>query len=256
MRDRLRAFLIHLLLSVLILSVTLALVALVWYPAPLFRVDGGREVIQLIAFVDVFLGPALTFVVYRRGKKSLKFDLGVIAAFQLAALAYGAATMYQQRPVFVAFAQEMFYTVTAEQVEELAPKKLKELAPLMPRASNWVYVAPPQEQAGLQELFSGKLVPMLRSDLYQPLDEGNLRLAMARSVDMRRLLANPERSGAERDRLALERFLAEKQAKLDDLAFLPFVARYEQLFVVYRKADAALVGFLDIAPDLFVRKLQ
>ena len=256
MKYRLQAFLIHALLSVLVLSAVLALVALVWYPAPLFWADGGREVIVLIALVDVIMGPALTFSVYRKGKKSLKFDLGVIAAMQLTALAYGAMVMYQQRPVFVAFALDKFYTVTAEQVETQAPKKLKDLTALMPHASNWVYVGMPRERNALSQLFQGQgqgkeVVLSLRSDLYQPLDAANLRSAMTRAVDVRALLKDEARQTRESDRLVLERFLAEQRIAESDVAFLPFVARYRQIFVAYRKSDAKLIGFLEIQPELF-----
>lgn len=256
MKDRLQAFLVHALLSALLLSAALALVALVWYPAPLFWADGGREVIVLIALVDVIMGPALTFAVYRKGKKSLKFDLGVIAALQLAALAYGSMVMYQQRPVFVAFTMDRFYTVTAEQVETMAPKKLKDLTALMPRASNWVYVGMPQDRNALRQLFlgqgeGGEVVLSLRSDLYQPLDEANLRRAMSKAVDIRAMLKNEARKTRENDRLVLGSFLAEQRITESDVAFLPFVARYRQMFVAYRKSDAKLIGFLEIKPDLF-----
>lgn len=261
MKDRLRAFLIHALLSILALSIALALVALVWYPAPLFWADGGREVIVLIALIDVIIGPALTFVVYQKGKKSLKFDLSVIAALQLAALAYGAMTMYQQRPVFVAFALDMFYTVTAEQVETKSPKKLDELAALMPKASNWVYVAYPQDKTALQQLFLGQgnrsdLALSLRTDLYQPLDEGNLRRAMSRAVNIRAMLKGGGRESAERDRLMLENFLTEHRIAESDVAFLPFIARYRQMFAAYRKSDATLIGFLEVQPDLIIGKVE
>lgn len=260
MKDRLQAFLIHLSLSALVLSVAFALVALVWYPAPLFWADGGREVIILMAFIDVVLGPSLTFVVYRKGKKSLKFDLSVIAVCQLAALAYGTMVMYQQRPVFVAFALDRFYTVTAEQIETQAPKKLKELTALMPHGSNWVYVGMPQDREALRQLFigqgQGEPVLSVRTDLYQPLDGNNLRNALGKAVDIRAMLKDEARTTKESDRLALENFLAEKRIAESEVAFLPFVARYRQMFVAYRKTDAQPIGFLEIQPDLLGGKLE
>lgn len=255
MKDRVHAFLIHALLSALLLCVTFALIALVWYPAPLFLADGGREVIMLISLVDLVAGPALTFAVYRKGKKSLPFDLSVIAVIQLAALAYGTLTMYQQRPVFVAFTLDRFYTVTAEQVETQAPRKLKDLTALMPQASNWVYVEMPQDKNALREFFLGQgegenTVLSLRSDFYQPLNEARLRKAMNKSVDIRILIKDGERKTGERDRLALEDFIAKHRIAENDIAFLPLVARYRQMFAAYRKSDASLIGFLEIQPDL------
>ena len=47
--------------------------------------------ILLMIGVDVVIGPLLTLIVFDPKKKHLKFDLVVIAALQLAALAYGSA---------------------------------------------------------------------------------------------------------------------------------------------------------------------
>lgn len=255
MKYRLQAFLIHILLSALVLSTTLALVAFVWYPAPLFWADGGREVIQLIAFVDVVLGPLLTLIVYRKGKKSLKFDLSVIASIQLLALGYGVVTMYQQRPVFVAFAVDKFYTVTAAQVEADSPKKLAELKALMPHASNWVYVEVPRERSALEKLFvgqsKGELVLSLRTDLYQPLDKDNLAKVLARRVDVLKMIKgdNKRKSKAE-DIIALESFLKQHGVTAEEVAFIPFIARYQLMYAAYRLADASLIGYLEVRPDL------
>lgn len=260
MKYRIQAFLIHMALSILVLSVALALVAFVWYPAPLFWADGGREVIQLIAFVDVVLGPLLTLIVFQKGKKSLKFDLSVIAAIQLFALAYGVMTMYQQRPVFVAFAVDKFYTVAAAQVEADSPRKLKELAALMPHASNWVFVGMPEEKSALQKLFvgqsKGELVLSLRTDLYQPLDRDSLSKVLARRVDVVKMIDHQERNTREADKAALAAFLKEHKVKAEEVAFIPFVARYQLMFVAYRLADAGLIGYLEVQPELFSVEMQ
>lgn len=254
MKYRLQAFLIHILLSVLVLATTLALVAFVWYPAPLFWADGGREVIQLIAFVDVVLGPLLTLIVYRKGKKSLKFDLSVIASIQVLALGYGVVTMYQQRPVFVAFAVDKFYTVTAAQVEADSPKKLAELKALMPHASNWVYVDVPRERSALEKLFvgqsKGELVLSLRTDLYQPLDRANMSKVLARRVDVLKTIEASKRYSKSEDKAALAAFLKQHGVSADEVAFIPFVARYQLMFAAYRLADASLIGYLEVRPDL------
>lgn len=255
MKYRVQAFLVHLLLSAVVLSAILAGVALVWYPSPLFWADGGREVIQLIAFVDVVLGPSLTFVVYRKGKKSLKADLAVIVAIQIAALAYGVLTMYQQRPVFIAFVQDKFFTVTAAQIEEKGIRKLAELGAITPRATNWVYVALPEEPAALQQLLvgagQGETLLLLRSDLYRPLDAVLLRKVFWYRVDVERMLEQRLDGDRIQERDALAAFLAKHTVKAEEVAFIPFVARYKQMFVAYRLADGTLLGYLDVRPELF-----
>ena len=56
--------------------------------------------------------------VFNPAKKSLRFDLSVIAALQVAALIYGLAVMAQARPVFVVFAGDRFTIVAANQIAE------------------------------------------------------------------------------------------------------------------------------------------
>ena len=76
----------HFALSVLIGAILLALFWFVWYPAPMLLAIGGHEIFLLILGIDVVLGPLLTLIVFRSGKKSLKFDLAVIALMQVAAM--------------------------------------------------------------------------------------------------------------------------------------------------------------------------
>ena len=76
---RIKAFLIHLGISLVILFVLLYLLVFVWYPPPLFAADGGMQGLKIILGVDLVLGPLLTLMVYNpaKGWKRLKFDLWV-----------------------------------------------------------------------------------------------------------------------------------------------------------------------------------
>ena len=48
--------------------------------------------------VAVVIGSLITLVIFDLKKKALKFDLSVIAALQLAALAYGCHVRFESRP--------------------------------------------------------------------------------------------------------------------------------------------------------------
>jgi hypothetical protein len=116
LRDRLRAGLLHLALSALIATSIFALVRAVWFPGVLFEGAGGRDLFFLIAGVDITLGPLLTTLVFDRRKKALKLDLAVIGFLQLAALGYGVSVLAEARPAFVAFVQDRFELVRANDV--------------------------------------------------------------------------------------------------------------------------------------------
>ena len=85
---RLNAFLIHFSISLVIFFILLYFILVQWYPQPLFSTDGGWRVIRIIAVVHLMLGPLLTLIVFKPGKKGLKFDLSMIALVQVLAFSW------------------------------------------------------------------------------------------------------------------------------------------------------------------------
>jgi hypothetical protein len=100
----------HLAISAIIGLAVLSAMILIWYPPPFFRASGGNDLVLLMVAVDVTLGPLLTLVVFNPGKGlgKLRFDLFVIGACQVAALAYGAHVMFAARPAYLVFAVDRF----------------------------------------------------------------------------------------------------------------------------------------------------
>lgn len=111
MPARIKAFLIHFILSLVIALASLLWVFIVWYPAPLHMALGVTYIFTLLVVVDMILGPALTLVVYRKSKKNLALDLLVIAFIQLSALSYGFWTMAEGRPAWLVFNVDRFDVV-------------------------------------------------------------------------------------------------------------------------------------------------
>jgi len=109
-----KAALIHLAMSIAIFLVFLATAMLVWYPDFYFFASDTQLAIWTMTFVDVGLGPLLTFIVYKKGKKTLKFDLSVIVIMQVIALTWGAWVLHNQRPVLTVFHDGMFYCLNNE----------------------------------------------------------------------------------------------------------------------------------------------
>ncbi|MEN9544162.1 MAG: fimbrial assembly protein [Pseudomonadota bacterium] len=119
-RRRLRAALVHLLLSVLVAASASALVFGVWYPKPFGEISGGRELFTLLISVDIVIGPLLTFAVFNRRKPrhELVRDLSVIAALQIAALGYGLYTTAQARPAVLAMEGQRLVAVRPIDLED------------------------------------------------------------------------------------------------------------------------------------------
>ncbi len=111
---------IHFSISLMIGIFALCMLYFVYYPQPYFEPAGAGKLVLILLSVDVVLGPLLTLVVFKSGKKSLKSDLSVIAAVQMAALLYGLHIMWAARPVFVVASVDRFELVYAGNITDKA----------------------------------------------------------------------------------------------------------------------------------------
>lgn len=125
MRNKVNAFLIHLAISGAIAALSMVVVFYVWYPAPLHTAVGVTKIFLVLLAVDITIGPVITFIVYKKDKKSLQFDLTVIALFQLAALCYGMNTVFAGRPTFVVFNVDRFSVSRAHEIDPASAEKAK-----------------------------------------------------------------------------------------------------------------------------------
>ena len=116
MANRSKFFLSHLAISLLIALLVIGLVFFVWYPSPLATAVGVTQVFLMMLAIDVIVGPFLGLLVYKQGKKSLKFDLSVIIGIQIAALCYGLFSIEQGRPVWVVYNVDSFELVRKNEI--------------------------------------------------------------------------------------------------------------------------------------------
>ena len=119
---RLEAAGTHVLISICIVFTLLTTMYFLWYPSEYFVLMGGKKLITVLACVDIFLGPLLTFCIFKAGKKGLKFDLLCIAFVQFIALSYGVYVMFEARPIFTAFHKNQFQIGS---VVDIAPNELE-----------------------------------------------------------------------------------------------------------------------------------
>lgn len=122
-KNRLKFFVSHLTLSVVVIGIFLAVVLLLWYPSPLAWAMGVLPILGMLALIDVFVGPIFGFLVYKTGKKTLKMDLTVIVLIQIVAFAFGAYSIAQSRPAWIVHHGNTFSVVrrvdaTHEQFDE------------------------------------------------------------------------------------------------------------------------------------------
>ena len=235
---------IHLLISAAVAAIAAIFVFWLWYPGPFRALAGGRDLFLLVTFVDVILGPCLTFAVFNaaKGIRHLRRDLAIIGLIQMAALVYGLHTVYIVRPVAMVFEVDRLRLVTASDVtdEELAkgPPEYRRL----PTTGPWLLGArkPKRGSESNEALFTSLsgLDIGYRPLFWQPYAASKAS-ALAKSRPIEALLAKyPQRAADIRQRLAA--FGADEASA----RFLPMQARGDWSAVLDRTGE--VLGYLPV----------
>jgi hypothetical protein len=221
---RFQAAAIHLGISVIIAALIGCLIYFVWYPHPYFQVAGGSTLMLLIMGVDIVIGPLLTFVVYKAGKKGLGFDLACIAVLQTAAFFYGLSVIALARPVFIVAALDRFVPVYANDLEDadLARATQPEFSTLSWTGPRLVGAMLPTDIKEKNDLtFSGIAGKDLEKfpRYYVPYaDVADAMLAKAKPLSE---LATKSPT----NKTTIDRYLARSQSSIDQLVYLPLLGR-------------------------------
>jgi hypothetical protein len=163
-RFRLRALGTHLAASAVVLGVILGVLYFGWYQWPGWFLADASKVIVIMAAVDVVVGPLLTFVIASAAKprRVLARDVSVIVAVQLAALSYGAVQLWNGRPLYYAFSENVLQTIQAYDIpaEQAAVGRENNsaLAPHWYSTTRWIWAplpADPKERDKIVEAAKG-----------------------------------------------------------------------------------------------------
>lgn len=244
LKEKLKAFLIHLGISATVVGCFLIFVLTVWYPSPLFGISGLGDIILILVSVDLVLGPLLTLVVFKPLKSTLKFDLSVIAAIQLGALSYGMFTIYSAHPLYVTYAIDRFTPVCAN---EVFPEHAKYAGLRKSRLEGptLVYMQKPTDPAELSritmEVFAGKPDIDARTEYYKPMD------AIKQGIFSHSI--TPESlQNTHTNKQKLEVFLAKYGKTAADYAFLALSGKEKDVIWAWNRKTGKPVDILDIDP--------
>jgi len=244
---RLRAFLVHLLMSAFVALAVFLAIYFLWYPHVLFQGAGGRDLFVLIACVDVTVGPLITLVIYKPGKWGLKFDLWFIAVVQLAALVYGVSVMFDARPVYIAFVVDRFAIVRANgfpdgALEKGHAKGYDALSWTGPRLVGTRLPKDPDEQFKVMISGMGGVDLEYYPQFYVPYDEvrADVRKAALPLDKLRRY--NPGRDAQ------IEADIASTHRKESELGFLPMRSGKTDLTVFVDRDTGDVLKIVSLVP--------
>ncbi len=243
--SRWRAAGIHVAISVVIGLAVLALLFGVWYPPPYFRAAGADELVLLLVGVDLTLGPLLTLIVFRSGKRGLTFDLAVIGLVQAGALVYGLSVVLASRPVFLVATVDHFSLVSAGDLaaDDLAEGKKPEFRSLSWTGPRLVGIARPTDaHERSQLLFSGlngKDIDRLPKYYVDYEDDAANVLEYAQPLDT--LLPNDAAAQA-----LVQRWLHQHGRESAGIVWLPITARRHDLTMLMDRSSGTPLGAIAV----------
>ena len=244
--SRKQAFLTHLAASSMIFLVLSYLIIFHWYPEFYFALDGGQRAIATIFFVDVVLGPGLTLLVFKPGKKSLKFDMSVILSIQMAALIWGIHNVYTERPATTVFYQGKFTCISQPDAGEI---DLAAIAQGPSGKQNLSLLQRPDTIDGLleftKEAFAAKSSAVYYyGEKYVPLDEQVLPRLDKYRLD---LSALKEESADYADAVNTDPTF---QSDSERYQLIPLSCRYGKVVAVYDREQLNIAHTLDVPTRL------
>jgi len=200
MRFRLKAFGLHLTGSACALTLILGGLYLGWYRWPGWYLTGVLHVLIIVGIVDLALGPTLTLIIAnpRKPRHELARDIGIIVTVQIAALIYGAATLWHGRPIYYTFSADRLEMVQASDVEgseiALARRQNPTLAPHWYCRPRWVWAPLPDNPEEAAKIVNSTIFGSGRDVIdmpryFKPWDQGlpKLRDQLARLDDIKYL---------------------------------------------------------------------
>lgn len=249
-KHKLKASLIHLVLSAILIALVTGSMLFFLFPTLFIGITDFKEIALLIISVDLILGPLLTFVVFQPKKKTLTFDLSIIAAIQLSALIYGVYALYQIHPVYITFNVDRFTLVTAKDAEP-EKAKFKEYNVSKLDTAKLAFVKMPVDIEKRNEIAmtaafgGGDLESWI--EYYEPYKD-NINHILARSLDPKIIFSQDNAKNK------LTAFQKKFSNPLDTYAFLPLNSNTKNMVIVLDRESAEAVTTLDIDPWIISKK--
>ena len=238
----------HLLFSMLVAVVVALWVFGVWYPAPFRDLSGGLHLFGILIAVDLVLGPLATTVVSKPGKslREWRMDVALIVLLQFAALGYGVWTMYQARPVYLAFEIDRLRVVNAVDVAQerlpMAPANFQKLPMTGPGLVAVRPFANPAESAEATMAALQGIELGFRPDFWMPYDQARTDILKAAKPLSELISRKPESEPL------LSKALHDNGSAAQGMLYLPLHGRDAFWTVLISPVDASPVAYVALDP--------
>lgn len=244
--SRLRLFQIRFVASASLLLLVFMVTRLLWYPDAYFDIFGVSRQLWILVGVVIVVGPVLSAVIYKPGKKSLVMDLGILAAVELAVLVAALMLIFEGRPYFVVFAVDRFEAVAQGEVSgpDVLPALIEEQKD---RKLKLVFAPLPEDPDKLTQLIKETVLEGMadidrRPEFWRPYAEG-ISTIKAAALPLEALLGSDEPRSA-----AVSKWLADSGGSAQEYIYLPLRGKAGDAMIVLDADTAVPVATLSIDP--------
>ncbi len=238
--NRYSASAVHFMISLAVFSLFVFVLLKYWFPEPYFSTNGGWQGLQIVAAIDLILGPMLTLIIFNinKSRKELMLDFSLIAIIQISALCWGISTLYTQRPLAITFWEDKFYSISAEHFPayDIEFDVLKQFGDSYPV---YIYIQEPTTSEGKQTYLRKtweSIPPNLQPELYTPLSE-HYQDIFEHSIDISHAInKNPEL------KQEITTLLAKTNTKLEQNYYIPLKTGFTEILLIFDK-DNKRIGY-------------
>ena len=245
--SRKKAFLLHLAVSACVFLVISYLIAFHWFPDFYFFLDGGIRAIATVFFVDVVLGPGLTLLVFKPGKKGLKFDMTVILLLQISALSWGVSSVYSDRSGTTVFYHGKFSCIAHDDTNNI---NMDVITAGLSGKQRLSFLQRPDTIDGFLEFTmeafsSGSSAIYFYAGKIVPLDERVVRRLPNYKLNLSELALESEVSAR-----MVESYVEQHEESMEYLHLMPLSCRYGSAIAVFDTRELKITGLIDVKTKL------
>ena len=217
--SRIRFFRIRLAISAAVLLPVYAVVRTLWFPGAYYDISGAPRQFWILAAVVLVVGPVLTTLVWRPGKKGMLFDIVALAGLEVVIVVVAATLLYLRQPYYTVFATDRFEAVPRDEVFDFvqAREQFGSRAGHEPRL---VFASLPDDPERMSQLIDETLMLGMpdidrRPEFWAPYTSGVISV-----MDAAQPLADLAGSGEQAAR-TINSWLSAGNRSADAFAFLP-----------------------------------
>ena len=224
----------------------------VWFPHSFSKLGGFSETALMLIFVDLVLGPLLVLIVYKEGKKLLRFDINVLLGIQLFAFVFGAYSLYLKHPAYAVFSGDRF---TLTNVSNVYPQQpwLQQFKTNFFSSPQFVVTKLPEDHKERNALMFSVLLggaPDIdkRPEYFEPFMP-NIDAIFSKSIPINQLFQNSK------TKEKLTQFYKQHGGKPSDYAYFPLRGNNKKDMIwVFKRSTAQAIGIIDSDPWLMAKK--